>query len=190
MVSPFRGAVDFLDRLGVFEVVLPFLLVFTIVFAILERTRIFGTEKVGDRDLSKKNLNAMVAFTTAFFVVASSRLVEVVTKVSANMVVLLMLSVLFLLLVGSFSPEPEPGKAFALPGFWKGAFIVIMFIGIVVVFLDAIKSDNQSWLQIVLDNLRNIWGSDATATLVMIVAIVGIMWYIIAWKPGETKKTS
>ena len=190
MVSPFRGAVDFLDRLGVFEVVLPFLLVFTIVFAILERTRIFGTEKINDKDMSKKNLNAMVAFTTAFFVVASSKLVEVITKVSANMVLLLMLSVLFLLLVGSFSPEPEAGKAFVLPGFWRGAFIVIMFIGIVAIFLDAIRTDNQSWLQIIMDNLRNIWGNDAAATLVMILVIVGIMWYVVAWKPSEAKKST
>ena len=190
MVSPFRGAVDFLDRLGMFEVVLPFLLVFTIVFAILERTRIFGTEKIGEREEPKKNLDAMVAFTTAFFVIASSRLVEVVTKVSANMVVLLMLSVLFLLLVGSFSPEPEAGKAFALPGFWKGAFIVIMFLGISAIFLDAIRTDNESWLQIILDNLRNIWGNDAAATIVMIVVILAIMWYIVGYKPaGEAKKT-
>ena len=42
--SPFRTGIDFLDKLGVYEVLLPFLLIFTIVFAILEKTKVFGTE--------------------------------------------------------------------------------------------------------------------------------------------------
>ena len=51
------GAVDFLQDFGFFDVVLPFLLVFTLVFGILEKTKIFGTEKVGDKEYPKKNIN-------------------------------------------------------------------------------------------------------------------------------------
>ena len=47
--SPFTTGIQFLDRLGVYEVLLPFLLIFTLVFAILEKTRAFGTEEVNEK---------------------------------------------------------------------------------------------------------------------------------------------
>ena len=44
MVTPLNNAIEFLREFGFFNVVLPFLLVFTVVFGILEKTRLFGTE--------------------------------------------------------------------------------------------------------------------------------------------------
>ena len=58
----FRGVIVFLEKLGVYDVVLPFLLVFTIVFAILEKTRVLGTDDIDGKPWPKKNLNAVVAF--------------------------------------------------------------------------------------------------------------------------------
>ena len=55
--SIFRGVISFLNTLGVYDIILPFLLVFTLVFAILEKTKVLGTEKVGDKTITKKNLN-------------------------------------------------------------------------------------------------------------------------------------
>ena len=52
--SPFTTGIQFLDRLGVYEVLLPFLLIFTLVFAILEKTRAFGTEEVNGHEMAKK----------------------------------------------------------------------------------------------------------------------------------------
>ena len=82
------GVLDFFRELGVYDIVLPFILVFTIMFAILERTAVFGFE--GEKH-TKKNINAMVSFVIAFMVVASSKLVEAITKVSSEIVVLLLL---------------------------------------------------------------------------------------------------
>ena len=45
----FGGVIVFLEKLGVYEIILPFLLVFTMVFAILEKTRVYGVEKIGDK---------------------------------------------------------------------------------------------------------------------------------------------
>ena len=41
MVTPLGRAVEFFRDFGLFDIVLPFLLVFAIVFAVLEKTRIF-----------------------------------------------------------------------------------------------------------------------------------------------------
>ena len=136
MATPFRNILNFFADIGVFEVVLPFLLVFTIVFALLERTKVFGVEDVEGKKYTKKNLNSAAAFVIAFLVVASSRLVEIITEVSSNFVVLLFLIVLFLLLVGSFFKE-EPHGVF-LEGGWKMTFMFLVFVGLVFIFLNAL----------------------------------------------------
>tara|TARA_Y100000310_G_scaffold277305_1_gene294955 strand:- start:31 stop:585 length:555 start_codon:yes stop_codon:yes gene_type:complete len=137
MATPFREIINFFANIGVFDVVLPFLLVFTIVFALLERTKVFGMEKIEGKEYTKKNLNSAAAFVIAFLVVASSELVEVITEVSSKFVVLLFLIVLFLLLVGSFFKE-EPHGVF-LEGGWKTAFMVVVFLVLVFIFLDALN---------------------------------------------------
>ena len=100
--SAFREALIFFGEIGIYDVVLPFLLVFTIIFAILEKTKVFGMEEVDGVKVTRKNLNAITSFVIGFMVIASSRLVEIITDISSQVVILLMLSIFFLLLVGSF----------------------------------------------------------------------------------------
>ncbi|MBI2131095.1 hypothetical protein HYU10_04995, partial [Candidatus Woesearchaeota archaeon] len=128
MASSLREIIDFFDQIGVYDVVLPFLLVFTIVFAIFEKTKALGTEEYEGKKITKRNLNAIASFVIAFLVIASSELVEIITTVSSQAVILLFLSVLFLLLVGSFYKE---GEGVFLQGRWQGIFTIIMFLGIV-----------------------------------------------------------
>jgi len=137
MATQFRETLEFFDKIGIFDVVLPFLLVFTIVFALLERTKVFGVEEIEGKKYTKKNLNSVAAFVIAFLVIASSRLVEIIAKVSSNFVVLLFLVVLFLLLVGSFFQEKPEGVF--LEGGWKTTFMLIVFIGLIFIFLDALN---------------------------------------------------
>src|SRR3989338_9518794 len=114
--STFRAAIDFLGRAGVYDVILPFILVFTIVFAILEKTKVFGMENIEGKEYTRKNLNAMTAFVIALLVIGSAQIVDILNIVSSQVVILLFASVFFLLLVGSFSKE-EKGGIF-LSGGW------------------------------------------------------------------------
>src|SRR3989344_4641580 len=107
MATPFREVLEFFGDIGLYDVVLPFLLVFSIVFAILEKTKVFGVEEIEHHKYTRKNLNAVVAFVIAFLTVASSKLVGIITDISSNVVVLLLLIVLFLLLVGAFHEEKD-----------------------------------------------------------------------------------
>ncbi len=176
--STFRGVIDFFDTIGLYDVVLPFILVFTIVFAILEKTKVLGMEKVGDSEYTRKNLNAMVSFVISFLVVASSKLVEIITTVSSQVVILLMLSVLFLLLVGSFYKDAEGGY---LEGGWKTFFMFVMFIGIVLIFLGAIKNDNdESWLDVFWTYVsQNGQGGNAVGSIILLIILVLFMLYIV-----------
>ena len=186
MATPFREVIEFFDSIGLFDVVLPFLLVFTILFAILEKTKVLGTEDIEGKKYTKKNLNAIASFVIAFLVVASSQLVEIITKVSANAVIVLFLSVLFLLLVGSFHKEGEP---IFLQGGWKVVFMIIAFVAIVGIFLDAIKGpDGRTWLERVLDFTGS--GGDELAGSIVLLAIIVLFIIYAVKEPSKEAKQS
>ena len=185
MVTPFRQVIEFFDSIGLFDVVLPFLLVFTIVFAILEKTKVLGTEEIEGKRYTKKNLNAIAAFVIAFLVVAVKEIVEIINETVSKAVVVLFFSILFLLLVGSFFKE---GEAIYLTGGWRVIFMVIVFIAIVGIFLDSIKtSDGRTWLQRLGDFSES--GSDELAgSIVLLTLIVLFMVYAIREPWRETKQ--
>ena len=186
MASPFRQVIEFFNSIGLFDVVLPFLLVFTIVFAILEKTKVLGMEEVEGKKYTKKNLNAIAAFTIAFLVIASSELVEVITKVSSNAVIVLFLAFLFLLLVGSFYKEGEP---VFLEGGWKVVFMIIVFISIVGIFLDALKtSDGRTWLQR-LGDFAGAGSDELAGSIVLLALIVLFIVYAVREPKKEMKHT-
>ena len=161
--------------------------IFTIVFAILEKTRVFGTEKVGSETYTKKNLNALASFAISFFPVASSKVVQAVTQISANVVVLLVAAVSFLMLIGSFHQQADE-KGFALGGTWQKAFMVIMFAGLAGIFLNAMETDGRTWLQWSLGWLSDISANIPVAATVLIVGIIAAMVYITRGeKPPEKK---
>ena len=187
MVSPFRETIDFFDNIGLFDVVLPFLLVFTIVFALLERTKVFGVEEIEGKKYTKKNLNSVAAFVIAFLVVASSRLVEIITEVSSNFVVLLFLVVLFLLLVGSFFQEKPEGVF--LEGGWKTAFMVIVFVILIFIFLDALPSDEgrDSLLDDVFDFLDGTNRGELVGSAILLILIILFIVYVTQDRKVEKK---
>ena len=49
-MSVFGDSINFLVKLGVYDIILPFLLVFVLVFALLEKTKILGTDKVKNKE--------------------------------------------------------------------------------------------------------------------------------------------
>lgn len=176
-MSTFRNALVFFDQLGVYDVVLPFLLIFTLVYAMLEKTKIFGQEEIGGQKVSRKNLNAMVAFCTAFLVVASSQLVMLINVTIAKTMVLLVAAILFMILVGTFSKDEE----LFLKGGWQKAFMFITFIGVALILLY-----NLGWLQYTwMYAVTNLNGPVVGSFALLIVVIT-----FMVWITGEKKTES
>ncbi len=172
----FGGVILFLEKLGVYEIILPFLLVFTIVFAIFERTRVFGTEEVEGVKYSKKNLDAMVAFVTAFLVVASSQLVAIINESLSKIVLIMLMLISFLVLIGTFFSEKEE---VILEKGWRTFFMVIIFIGVVLVFMSSVKTaEGNSWLSYLIEYLRGNFGSTGFSALILIIVIIVVMLYV------------
>lgn len=177
-MSVFREVLLFLDHVGVYDVVLPMLLIFSMVFAILEKTRIFGTEKVQDTTVTRKNINAMVAFVASFFVVASAQLVAAVHMLIAQVSLLIVLFVMFMILLGIFHKEGE----IELKGGWKTTFMVISFIAIALIFFNAVGWLMPAWQYLVMH-----WDSTFVATLVL-VGGMGLFIYVMQSNPPKEKK--
>jgi hypothetical protein len=172
------NVIEFFQHIGIYDVVLPFLLVFTIMFAILEKTKVLGTE--GKEHYTRKNLNAMASFVVAFLVIASSKLVETITQVSSQIVVLLLLVVFFLMLISTMYTEKEIQEGGMAEKGWKMFFVAFMFIGTLGIFLDAIKTESgKTWLEVFTDWLSQFYTSTAVASIILIIFIVLFVWWII-----------
>ena len=185
-VTPFRGVIDFFTQIGLFDVVLPFLLVFTVVFAIMEKTKVLGTEHHDGHEYTKKNLNAIASFVIAFLVIAAKELVSIINETVAKAVIVLFFSVLFLLLVGSFHKEGEP---MYLQGGWKIAFEIIVFLAISGIFLDSIKTaDGKTWLQRLGDFTGS--GNDQLAGSLILMAIIVLFIVYAVKEPSKSSSGS
>ncbi|RMF55234.1 hypothetical protein D6745_02775 [Candidatus Woesearchaeota archaeon] len=170
MVSTFRGVIEFFGDIGIYDVVLPFLLVFTLIYAILEKSKVLGTEEIDGKVYTRRNLNSAVAFVIAFFVVASARIVSIINVALANIVLLLIVSFSFILLIGVFwSGEKEV----VLKGGWFTFFMVLSFIGVVLIFLHAI-----GWLQAVWEWVVYGWSSAVVGSIILLIVIVAFMYFI------------
>lgn len=186
-VTPFRNIILFFQDLGVYDVVLPFILVFTIMFAILEKTKVFGTDTVNDVQYSKKNLNAMTSFVIAFLVIASSKAVAIINESLAKVVLLLLVSVCFLMLVGSFMKETKDGVS--LKGGWAKFFTGFMFVGLVIIFLTSIRTDDGfTWWELFCQYVINNWDSTVVGSIGLVVIIVVFMYFIVREPEKKDKK--
>lgn len=177
MVTPLETAINFLKDFGFFDIVLPFLLVFTIVFAILEKTAVFGYDDE-EKKIPKKNVNAMVAFVIGFMVVAATQVVDVIKQALPQVVIILILLVAFLMLVGSLL---QPGGLdMAKHKGWKGFFMVVILIALVLIFLNALGWLDQAWTWV-----SGNWGGPVFGTIIIfLVIILAVLWVSYGGKKG------
>jgi hypothetical protein len=95
------GIAQFMVDVGLLDTILPFMLIFTILFAILQKTKVFGTVE----DKPKQNINAMVAFCVAFFFIASLVRVQILTAVVQKLALVIVAIICILLLTGLWGKE-------------------------------------------------------------------------------------
>jgi hypothetical protein len=165
-------SIELLQDFGFFEVVLPFLLVFTLVFGILEKTKIFGTEP-GTEGLAKKNLNAMMAFVIAFFFVAAKEIVASIQESLPIVALILIAIVSFLMLVGSFATGKEELDFYSLFGDkFKLPFAIVFIIAMIAIFFHSF-----GWLEPIYDYFSG-RGNDVFIIGVFLLIVGGIMKFV------------
>ena len=170
-----------LQEIGVMDVILPFILVFTIVFAILQKTKILGEDPESHKP--RKNFNSVIALVMALGVViphitgsypANADIVNIVNQALPNISVVLIAVVMMLLMIGVFGGGFDITKSMNL----AGAAIVFAIGATVYIFGSAAGWwVLPGWLGFMMD-------SD-TQALVVILLVFGAL---IAFITNEDKK--
>jgi len=157
-----------LEYYGLTDALIPFLLIFTIVFAVLQKTNILGT--------GKKNFNVIIALVMALTTViphvtrsypSGYDVVEILNQALPQVSLIAVAFIMLLLLVGLFGAESR----------WMGASLsgwmaILSFIIIVVIFGGA-----AGWWTS-LQDIFYWWDDDTTALFVIILMFAVIIWYV------------
>ncbi|MBD3313962.1 hypothetical protein GF345_05965 [Candidatus Woesearchaeota archaeon] len=174
----FDNAIIWLDQIGVADVIVPFFLVFAIVFAILQKTRILGDPK------KVKNLNVMIALLLGLGVViphvtgrypTQYDIVEIMNRALPQVSLIIVAVIMILLLIGMFG-----GEANWVTGPFAGFIAVIAFILVIYIFGAAANLwEYITWLYW-LDN-------PDTQALIVVLLVFGLITYFIVREPKESK---
>lgn len=171
-----EGFVRTLENWGLTDVMLPFLLIFVIIYAILQKTRILGE--------SKKNLNVIIAIVVGLLVViphvtgrfpVNADPVIIINDALPQVSIVLVAVVFLLILIGVFGQE-YVFLGVTMPGWITLASLVI----IVLIF-----GGSAGWWDSGFGTtLENFFGTEGVAIFIMLV-VFGL---IIAWITSDSKE--
>ncbi|MFH1376508.1 MAG: hypothetical protein ABIH25_02635 [Candidatus Woesearchaeota archaeon] len=121
--SDFRYFVEELKSMGVYDVLLPFLLIFTIIFAILEKTLIFGNSGTKENPSPKTNINVIFALLVSAVTIVNKEVIEVINQYLPGVTLIIVIGIMFMLVAAMFSKDGFKG----LP-FWGGGIIALVAV--------------------------------------------------------------
>ncbi len=175
MMANFQDMIFTLENMGLSSVLLPFLLVFTIVFATLRQSKILGDEK---------KFHLIIAMVMAFAVVIPHVLgryppgrdiVVMINSALPQVSIVLVAILMVLIMLGMFAPDID------ILGSNLGGWAVILSIGAVFV----IFGNAAGWFQ--LPGWLNFMRDTATRSLIIIILIFGIIIAFITSEPSKGK---
>ena len=147
----------FLQNIVFTKFILPFLLIFFIVFAVLEKTKVFGEDK--------KQINALIAFIIGLIFVGVAFPKEVVENLILFLTVALVVVFVFLILWGFVSGKELKIESTGLK--WVVGIVLLVIVIISVLWATGIQGG-------VLDLLFGQSWSGALWTNVAFVVIIGV----------------
>lgn len=179
MASTLSNALDFFRDFGIFDVILPFLLIFTVVFAILQKTELLGKEKA--------NLDATVAFVIGLLVVAATKVVVVINEALPQVMILVVVSLSFLLMLGVFA---KPGGTFfdILEGKFRIGLMVVMTLAVILIFLGTIQTDDESWLEYGWNYMIDYWSGAVVGSIILFIVFIAAIFFIVGGGNKEKGK--
>lgn len=179
----FRSLMLDLDNIGFLDVLLPFVLIFTIVFAVLQKTKILGD----DNGKPKKNYNVVVSLVMGLGAViphvtnmypTDSDVVVIINNALPQVSLLAVAIIMVLLTIGVFGKNMDIGESKV--GGW---FVLLSILVIGFIFMSAAgvfdRTYLPSWLYFVYDSQFQ--------ALVVAIIVFGL---IIAWITSDSSDDS
>ena len=182
----FRAIIENLENIHFYDVVLPFLLVYVVIFAILEKSKIFSVNGNDDANKHVKNVNAIIAFVFGLFVVASLQTVLYIQDLITNVVLIIIFILVSLIAVGFIFGEDykqlfmkKNGDSWEIKS-WA-AWIIGLFIIVVIAYIAGL------W-----EFVGDFFGSSSFSEddFWTILVFIGIGGVIYAITKGDSKDTS
>lgn len=153
------------------ETILPFLLVFTLVFAVLQKSKILGD--------GKKQIDAIVALSMGLLVLAFAEAVGIIIQMTYFVAVALVVILVLMLLLGSFA---EPGKFFEkFPSGLKTWMTIVVVLAVVI----ATMIFTGGW-QYVLDLIFISEGSGILVNVIFVAIVIGAVVFVLWMDKGSS----
>lgn len=182
----FRNIIFDLENMGFWSVVLPFLLVFTIIFAILQKSKILGADKDG---APRKNFNVAIALIMGLAFVVPSVLgryppnadpVMIIANALPGVSLLAIAIIMVLLLLGIFNVGPKTDGSFG------GIMAIFVIASVAIIFAISagwMGTNLPYWLWFIYDR-------QFQSLLVTILIFGLVIWFITKEdKPEKSKDT-
>ena len=99
MATDFYSLMAELQAMGVYDYLLPFLLIFTIIFAILEKLMIFGKEHGTEKP--KTNINLVISLILGLLVVSQPEITYIINSFLPKVSLFILVSLMFLVIAGT-----------------------------------------------------------------------------------------
>jgi len=161
MAFDFTSSITFLEGTGFFDIALPFILVFVLIFGILEKINIFGSRNTP--------INVTIAVIIAFFVLRSESVIEIMTMFLPKISLAVLVMVMGLMIIGIFGLKAEGFKGYPL-------FVgVLASIGAIIWALSSEVVAMPSWLQM---------DTQEKALLIGFGALILLMYFVVR-KPAD-----
>jgi FlaA1/EpsC-like NDP-sugar epimerase len=149
-------------------ILLPFILVFAVIFGVLQKTEILGK--------GKKQIDAIVSFAIALMLVAFLNYTQIIVQLSAFLAVSLIIILVFMILVGIMY---KPGE-FAMDKTYKNIIMAIAFIAVAI----AVLVYTGNW-----DKVLDLFSGGTSAWITNIIAI-GLIALAVWFVMGESGNSS
>jgi len=169
-MAAFEDFAASLEYWGVMDAILPFLLIFTIVFAVLQKSNILGKDK--------KQFNVIVAMVIALSVIiphitgsypSNFDVIEIINMLLPQIALVAVVLIMLLILVGVFAPAAAGGIAVA-----GAILVVLLFLGTTEYLYG-------------LDWITNFFGEETISLIVMLLVFGVVIWFV-THEPSKGEK--
>lgn len=169
-------AIDFynifydLESMGLFDIILPFLLVFAITFAVINKTNILG---------GKKNIDVIISLVISLLAIRSEYFVGLMKSFLPNVAMFMIVILMFLLMLGIFAGQKKDWTKIPLV---LGAIVSFIFI-LFALFFDyaAERMSFPYWLEDLSYSI-----DDRTKGIILFIGVL----VIVIWIATREKDTT
>ena len=170
-MADFRNFTDTLREFGIYDIVLPFILVYAIVYAVLEHSKFFSNVN----DDSKKTINVIISLCFGLFAIFSIQVVENIQYIILNSVFLIVVFMIILILLALIFGE-EYLKIFKNENDKYHKWFIYSILGIILITILITIYHLFGLEDTFIGGLTN---NDYDFTTLIVIIIVGVIIYFV-----------